>query len=387
MRKPLLIALMLGIAALAAPASLWLTSGSAGAITTVADIASAGPLTHIYIGSDFSCQVAHTGDANFEMFPPGSQQGDCTTVLLVNGTTYGYSGFAGTDYTPVSQSAVTGTGTSIAPFTVTTIGDAGLTGVRLTETDSYVIGNEFYQTDIQVSNTNNTPVVVRIYRGADCYLGGSDSGFGFVDTVGKSVACTQHANNSPSGRVEEWTPITPADHYYEAGYSNVESAAGAGTELPDTCDCALSEDNGAAISWNRTIAAGASSTVSHFTTFSPTGIGAPTATPSGPTSTPSTTSATSTETPRIKTHTPTPVDTAVATNTPLPVTNTPILPATQAPPAPTQPNGNAGGIVRGPDTGTGSSAGGGHGSLILILATLALVAGMGVSAFAIKTRR
>ena len=59
----------------------------------------------------------------------------------------------------------------------------------------------------------------------------------------------------------------------------------------------------------------------------------------------------------------------------------------QAPPAPTQPGGNAGGIVRGPDTGTGSSAGSRHGSLLVILATLALVAGLGVSAVAIKARR
>ena len=94
MNKRLLLMVTLFAAALAAPASLWTFSGTANAAVTVcgscADIgAPAGPLTHIWIGQDFSCQVQHTGDSVFSMYPEDNQSGDCSTVVKVGGTTYG----------------------------------------------------------------------------------------------------------------------------------------------------------------------------------------------------------------------------------------------------------------------------------------------------------
>ena len=394
MHLKVLFALAVLGAALAAPASLWTFGGTAHAAVTVcgtcADIGdSAGPLTHIWIGQNFSCQVEHSGNSLFQMFPEDDQSGDCSTVLLVGQTTYGYSSFAGTDFGFVSQTAVTGNGSIGTPFTVTTVGDAGTTGVRVTETDSYVIGNEFYRTDVQVSNTNDTPVVVRIYRGADCFLGGSDAGYGYVDPIGKVVACTENANNSPLGLIEEWTPITPADHYYEARYSNVENAANSGTELPDTCICTTLIDNGAAISWNRTIDAGLSTTVSHFTTFSPLGVGAPTATPAASV-TPSVTATevAARETPttqsRPKTHTPTRTITAAATGTPTPAPPT----STAAPATSTvQPTGGRAGAIVGPNTGSGSAGGGRSASLLLIAAGVLMATGVFAGAVGRKVRR
>src|SRR4029079_4379848 len=152
--------------------------------------------------------------------------------------------------------------------------------------------------------------------------GGSDSGFGYLDAVGGVVACTQNANNSPPGRIEEWTPITAPDHYFQGHYYLAESQAFNGVDLTDSCDCSTSEDNGAALQWNRTLnASGGSTTVSHFKTFSPLGVGAPTATPGGPSPTPGTTTPTATV--RLKTHTPTATGTSTPTNTPLPTTDTP----------------------------------------------------------------
>ena len=75
----------------------------------------------------------------------------------------------------------------------------------------------------------------------------------------------------PPGRIEVWSPITPADHYFESFFDTVWEKIGAKASLPDTCDCATSQDNGAAIEWDRTIGAGQSVTLSHFTTFSPLG--------------------------------------------------------------------------------------------------------------------
>jgi hypothetical protein len=397
MSKRLFLVITLFAAALAAPASLWTFSGTAGAVFAGADIGSdpGGPLTHIFIGENFSCQVAHTDDSAYEMYPSDDESGDCSTVVLVNGTTYGYSSFAGTDFTPVSQSAVTGTGTSGDPFTVTTVGEAGEEGITVTETDSYVIGDEFYRTDVQVTNTGAEAATVRIYRGADCYLGGSDLGYGYADPIGKVVACTENINNSPHGRIEEWTPITPADHYYEAHYSDVEDAADAGTELPDTCICTTHEDNGAALSWNRTIGAGQSDTVSHFTTFDPLGVGAPTPTPAAAhaTATPHSClpgmppsyscggqqgggvpSNRATATPVATTPTPAPAVTVTAvapTTAPAP-TNTPVA-----------PSGGREGVITGPNTGSGPGDGGPTRSAYLIGAAMFL-AGASMAGAAVR---
>ena len=396
MKRYWLMALALFAVAIATPASLWFQTGTAGAVFAGQDITSAGPLTHIYVGQDMSCQVAHTGDVSFEMYSPGSQLGDCGTFVQVGGSVYGNGSFGSDfEFTFVSQSLVTGTGTSLDPYQVVTVGDAAATGVRVTETDTYVVGDEFYRTDVQVVNNGNSQLSVKIYRGADCYLGGSDTGFGYVDPVGKVVACTANANNSPPGRIEEWTPITPPDHYYEAlCCSQVEDQVSSGLDLPDTCACNTSEDNGAALQWNRTLAAGGgATTVSHFTTFSPLGVGAPTPTPGGPTSTPGATTSTptSTSTPaKFKTYTPSATPTMARTSTPLPATSTPIpvptLPAQPAAP-PSQPGGGVAGSIRGPDTGTGDSASD-PGVSAWLLGALALgVAGAGAVATGRRARR
>ncbi|HYM14902.1 MAG TPA: hypothetical protein VEZ14_05035 [Dehalococcoidia bacterium] len=255
----------------------------AAASVSEAVISSAGPLTKIHVGVDLSCQVEHTGDSAFEFYPPDVTPGDCGTMVAINGVVYSpdFNSHDGTaaqslsgtsvPFTPVSQTAVTGTGTAGDPYQVVTIADAGTTGLRVAETDTYVVGSESYRTDVQVQNTSNSVVTAIIYRAGDCYLGGSDRGYGLAISASKTIACTATANNSPAGRIEEWSPITPADHYLETGYNEVWVAIATGTDLPDTCDCATLEDNGAGINWDRTIAAGQSVTLSHLTTFSPVG--------------------------------------------------------------------------------------------------------------------
>jgi hypothetical protein len=338
-----------------------------------------------------SCQVAHTGDAAFEMYDPSDQQGSCGTVVFVGGESYG--NFASNDLTPVSQTAVTGSGTSGSPFQVITVADAGATGIQVTETVKYVVGDEFYRTDTVVQNNGNAQASIKIYTYADCYLGGSDSGFGFLDAIGGVVACTEYANNSPAGRIEEWTPIMPPDHFFQGPYGQAESMPFAGSDLPDTCVCSSSIDNGAALQWNRTLSAGGSSTtVSHFKTFSPLGVGAPTATPSGETATATPTStatpistATPTLTPvgPLKTHTPTATPTSEPSSTPTPVTPTNTA---AAPSATVEPTGGRGGVITGPDTGSGPTGGSSRSTLLFGAAMLA-VAGAFAAAVGRKVRR
>jgi hypothetical protein len=254
--------------------------------TPETDITSAGPLTDIGLGNELSCQVSHAGDTSFEFFPtnfpPNVTPGDCGTFFSTGGQLYApdfrshggtATGSLGsyTPFTPVSQSGVTGSGTSSSPFQVTTTVGVGTTGLTITQVDSYVIGDENYRTDVTVSNPGTSAVSGRLYRAGDCFLQNSDVGYGFVDPTTNAPACTQNANNTPPGRIEEFVPITGGIHYVETFYDTLWTEIGAQTDLPNTCDCTTSEDNSAGINWDINVPAGGSVKFSSLTVFSPLG--------------------------------------------------------------------------------------------------------------------
>lgn len=251
---------------------------SASANVPFTAIASAGPLSQVTLGNDLSCQVAHTGDASLEFFPPSSSPADCGTFVAVGGKLYAprFSAHDGTatsalgaykPFTSVSQSGVTGSGTDADPYRVVTVASAGTTGLEITQTDSYVVGSESYQTDVAITNGSATSLTPIVYRAGDCYLAGSDQGRGIFDAGTGAIGCLQ----SGSGRIEEWVPITPGSNHYESAYSAVWTAIGSHAQFPDTCDCTITQDNGSGLSWSQPIPAGETVTLSHLTTFSPTG--------------------------------------------------------------------------------------------------------------------
>lgn len=264
-------------------------------------IQSAGALTAVRIGNELSCQVTHAGYRTNEFFPPGFALGDCGTFLSVGGALFGpdfgsqpESSFPvnETIYTPftaVSQSAVTGAGTPASPFVLVTTVTAGATGLSITETDSYVTGAEAYRTDIVVANAGEAPVTALLYRGADCYMQGSDNGFGVVTAAG-APACAARPNNSPSGQVQELSPQTPGSRYMQGEFTEVWEAVNAQTDLPNTCDCTINQDNGVAINWNIAVPAGGSVAYAMFSNFSAAGqvVGAPATVTGPPTATSST---------------------------------------------------------------------------------------------------
>jgi|GEM_PF-2507160 conserved repeat domain len=228
------------------------------------DITSTGPLTAIGVGTTLDCSANHVGDTAGEFFGGTS----CGTFTVVDGVLYGP--FLGATYTPVSQTGPTGSGTNADPYRIVTVVDAGATGVRLTQTDTYTTGLESFRTDVAVANTTAASHDVRVYRAADCYLQNSDTGYGVVDVGTGAVACTTGLESG--ARIEQWFPITSGSHYYEDHYSMVYNQITSLLPFPDTCGCATFQDNGAGLSWDATIAAGASKTFSSFITFSPLGI-------------------------------------------------------------------------------------------------------------------
>jgi uncharacterized repeat protein (TIGR01451 family) len=261
------------VAAMFSVVALLTATSSAFAQST---ITSSGPgLTRIQISDRLNCSVNHAMDAKGEFFLDTA----CGTLVAVGATLFGPANIPAGDgpgrasprtpFTPVSQSAVTGTGTSADPFRIVTVVDLGATGLRITETDSYVAHQESYRTDVQITNAGASGRDVILYRSGDCFLQSSDVGYGRVDTATGAVACT--TGTAPTARIEQWFPISSGSHYYEAYYKDVWARIGAQQAFPDTCRCAEQIDNGAGLSWGITVPAGGSVTLSHLTTFSPFG--------------------------------------------------------------------------------------------------------------------
>jgi hypothetical protein len=244
------------------------------------DIATPGPLTHVYVGNELSCQVAHTRDTAFELFPSAVEPGDCGTFLAVGEQLYApnfpahqstATGTASlgprTFFTPVSQTPVMRSGSR---YRVVTVVRAG--AFLITQTDTYRRGDESYRTDTTVANTGSTSQNAILYRAGDCFLQGSDVGFGFREVSRGAVGCSVNPNNRPRGRIEEWLPITPGNNYFHGQYEQVWARIGTRAPFPNTCRCTERLDNGAGISWNLSIPAGGRVTRSHYTTFSPRGV-------------------------------------------------------------------------------------------------------------------
>lgn len=277
--------MVLGIAALSAAAA----APDAGAAMASVDIGSpSGPLTHVAVGADLSCQIQHTGDTALEFYPSGRTPGDCGTFVASGGKLFGpdfanhestaadnVTSGAYTPFASAGQGARTGTGTTASPFRVTTNATAPGGNLEITQIDSYVQGQESYRTDVGIKNTGGAAQSIVIYRAGDCYLQNSDIGAGFTGSGG-AVGCSANPNNSPPGRIEEWVPITPGNNFLEAKYSDVWSAIATQAPFPNACArCGESIDNGSGISWSATIQPGQTAVFSHYTTFSPTGQAGP----------------------------------------------------------------------------------------------------------------
>jgi hypothetical protein len=235
------------------------------------EIVSAGPLTRIFVTPDLNCQVNHESDASAEFY--GGEIGACGTFVAIDGSGAAPAqtppaGLVGTvAWTPVSQSAVTGSGRAGDPFTLTTVVEAAELGIRVEQVDSYLIGEQSYRTDVRVSNTDAIERQATVYRAGDCYLQDSDVGYGRVDDG--APACV--ISLASDARIEQWVAITPGSRYYEGTFSLMWQTIRADEPFPNTCLCDQALDNGAGLSWEITVPAGGSVEVSHSTFFSPTG--------------------------------------------------------------------------------------------------------------------
>jgi hypothetical protein len=244
------------------------------------DIQSSGTLSDIWIGNELSCQIAHTGNSAPEFFPASAGVGDCGTFLAVNGTLYGPDfanhpcctatsfGDTETPFSTVSQSGVTGTGTSADPYKVTTaVTMSGVSATSVTEVDSYIVGNDFYTTTLAVDDFDGPNITGVVYHAGDCFLRSFDEGFGAIDQSNDSAACTVNPNNSPASALEEFLPISPSgNNFTEESYGTSSGSiwgdVASQANFSNNCDCATSEDNAMGISWPLSLASGNTATFS-----------------------------------------------------------------------------------------------------------------------------
>jgi len=247
--------------ALIASASLLGQVTSRAAAEGYEQIQAPGPIEAIALGDELACQVTYVNDFDYEFYPPDTSPGDCGTFLAVGGVLYapdfdshgrtatsGLGGYA--TFTPVSQTGVEGSGTAADPYRVTTVVDAGGSGIRIAETTSYVSGSSSYRIDTAVTNRGSNAVANAVlYHAGDCYASGSDIGFGFTRTEVGSAGCSQTAGNSPPGRTIQMGPLSATSSFYEAGYREVWERIATKSTFPDTCRCAEHVDNGVGLSW------------------------------------------------------------------------------------------------------------------------------------------
>ncbi|HEY0179659.1 MAG TPA: hypothetical protein VGC30_08505 [Dokdonella sp.] len=267
------LAALIGAAGVQAKTAIVPTQVTAAPTVTVID----GDPLQVHVGSDNSFQI-------FNSQVPGSGQVYPTNATDTadmgwfvrtadtlyapdfsehpSGTATGGIG-AYTAVTPGVLSGVSGSGSAADPFRVTVTSTLGASGITATQQVLYVNGQNYFTKVFTLTNGGATQDLT-IFLGADIYLAASDAGVPFLEPTSTSPG----GQNCGKG-AETYTilliPQTPADAYSARGYGTIWSEIGADA-LDDIVD-ANCEDNGAALQWNRTLAAGASLTIQAATSF------------------------------------------------------------------------------------------------------------------------
>ena len=222
----------------------------------------------VVVGTDGSFQIKNALDpistTGGQFYPTGAFPGDAGFFLVTGSKVYGpdFANHAGSAsnlydlFTQVSQSAVTGDGSSGNPFTVTTVFDVPGTAIRVTQISQYRNGTQTLTESWSFSNNGNggaTPSFNFFFAG-DIYFQGSDNGYGYYDTVSGAVGGFNQTNTG----YELLVPVTAADKYFEGIYSDVWNRIGTagapGTGFNNTYITnrppASTHDNGAGLQWN-----------------------------------------------------------------------------------------------------------------------------------------
>ena len=280
-----LVGLLAVSAVSASPPSDPLSPGSPDNLPSPVTIT--GSPLRIAVGSDSSIQVYYNGLGQVYGFQDDSA--DSGVWLRVGSDLYGpdacFSGRLTTNmytvrpWTAVSHSGPTGSGTAGDPWVVTTVLDAGSTGVRVTQRASYVNGQDYFRLEWAVANTSGSSQTVNLFHAADSYFANDDYGRGYYDPSQRRRgrlyperavvhAIRAHvARHCLPGRLV-------LQHLGGIGYCGdnttcpVSGSCSPGPGFDNTIDTSPDGvDNGFGLQWQRTIGSGASTTVGDWWTF------------------------------------------------------------------------------------------------------------------------
>jgi hypothetical protein len=169
------------------------------------------------------------------------------SIIFLNGqdVSYKWGGqyFGVTAFTPVSHAKPN-------DWTIQTVYDAGTSGVRITQTVSYVNGNSYYRIVWNIANMGEaTYNDVRFIHEGDTYFAGDDSSVGHWNE-GLGMVYLTNPNPALTGIMGFYAGIdSPAAHYVEDYYGTARENAASGS-LPDTVRSEY-HDAGYALQWNR----------------------------------------------------------------------------------------------------------------------------------------
>jgi len=264
-----------GVAMLAA---LLLAPATGQAVTITSET---GPLTEITINPDLSCQVRYESETSYSFFPPAdATEPRCRTYVARGSDVFGQ--FAPNDLIPTYQQPVSGDGSASNPFTIFTAACAG-TAAECEEGSApivstyvrYVEGEDFFRTDVNVSS-NGLEETIGIYQFGDCYLQGTDEGYGYFDSSTGGTYCAENPDNVPVGRLIGFVPISPGSTWTEGqhnDYVRPQILLGGGAPLDNQCQCEIFQDNAVALAWTGLdVPAFGSAQRSFLTAFSPPGF-------------------------------------------------------------------------------------------------------------------
>lgn len=133
--------------------------------------------------------------------------------------------------------------------TVESVFSLGETGVEITQKISYETGKLYYRKEWQVTNNGSRAYSnLRFLHGGDTYFSYYDSSEGHWDPTLRMVFLTNNANQVAGIMGMYGALSSPADHYYESGYSSNWSYMSSG-QLPDTV-LGTYHDAGYSLQWN-----------------------------------------------------------------------------------------------------------------------------------------
>ncbi len=233
----------------------------------------------INIADDTSMQILTSQTPDVIQFNPiqfnpttcgAGQTGDAGVLVSIGGVVFGpdfrnhLCGSAANTYvpwTPVSISQVSGSGTPGDPFAVVVVADAGSTGLRLTETLTYVNGTTTFTPTIAFANRSSALIRAITFLAFDTNVGAQ-----YVHPrllLGSLIGQASDKTGAP-------LPVCKPDAYYLA-FPAAERYSGnnppqmwneiSGSSLSDTLRLGCSH-SGLAVQWTTQVGPGAALTLS-----------------------------------------------------------------------------------------------------------------------------